>query len=200
MKQFASSRKPSGPIIRAADLVAWLESDALVANAKAEVRKLRSQAMAARDAERLRALEQSQNEAKKEAAKLAAETVAKAVRYLTSLEREIAELVQESAETILGSLGNEEVALLAVGQALAKARREIGFTVHVAPSQVQDLRVRIERELGPDVLESFVSLQGDPQLRPDTCVLASRLGFINAGIDAQIDALQTGLEAIREKD
>lgn len=193
MKQFAPSRKPSGPIVRAAALVAWLESDALVAKAKTEIRTLRSQAIAARDAERLRALEQSQNEAKKEAAKLAAETVVKAVRYLTSLEREIAELVQESAETILGSLDDEELVLRMVGQALVKARREMGLTIHVAPSWVADLRAQIERELDPDVLDNFVSVQGDPQLRPDTCVQASGLGVIDAGIEAQIDALRTGL-------
>ena len=187
--------KPNGRILRAADFSGLEDAKSAIEDAKRQAAKIRSAAEAVAQKKQREAIEEGRRAGAKEAARIVAETSAKADRYLASINDQVAELVLETVEKILGSFDRKELVLRAATHAVSKLRRDKQLTIYVAPALVADLRLRLETELGKEQTRPLPTVQGDPKLSAGACILASELGFVEAGIDAQLAAIKAGLQA-----
>ena len=187
--------KRNGRILRAAEFTNLEEAKTAVDSAKRQAAELRSAAETEAQKIKREAIEDGRRAGAEEAARIVAETSAKADRYLASIDNQLAELVLETVEKILGSFDEKDLVLRAAPHAVSKLRRDVQLTLYVVPELVADLRLRLETELGKEEARLLPTVQGDPKLAPGACVLASELGLVEAGIDAQLAAIKAALQA-----
>ena len=186
--------RPGGPVLKAASLGQWHEARRFLAEAESHAARLRAEADAAFAAERSRGHAEGLAAGRAEAATLLAATGVQIDRYLAGLDQTLADLVQETIERILGRFDRRELVLQAVAHGLRQARLDHAATLRVAPDLVAALRERLADpawELGD--IARRVTVESDPGLADDTCVMVTKYGHVELGIDAQLRALRNAL-------
>lgn len=191
------SRRPSnGKIIRGEDAAMIFEGEARL-NAATE------QAVAVLEAAKLRYEEQVKQgyedgrKAGGEAiAKLLNDTVTDCERYLASREADLVELVLTATQSVLESFDDRELARRMLKKALKERRAMRGMSLYVHPSSQETFAKAVEdiqSEIG--YIDDMISVSADVGLEPGVCVLDTPLGYVQLGIEAQLDALRNGLMA-----
>lgn len=182
----------SGPVVKAETLGQWRSAQQYVAEAEAHAARLRAGAEAAFAAERERGHAEGLANAREEAAALLATTGLQIDRYLAGLDQTLADLVQDTIERILGRFDRRDLLLQAVDHALRQARLDHAATLRVAPDMVEVLRGRLADPALADIGRR-VTVESDPGLAADTCVMVTKYGHVELGIDAQLRALRDAL-------
>ena len=193
--QGAKAPDSKGSILRAEDLGDWNRGRITLQEAEKRAEEIRLSAQAELRKKKRAAIKEGRQAGAKEAARLAAEVTAKVDRYLAGIEGQVADLVLEILEEIIGDFDDKELLLRAACQAVTRLRHDKQLTIYVVPEETADLRRRLEQELSTEGLVPLPVVQGDSKLRPGACVIASEFGFIEAGVDAQLAAVREGLRA-----
>ena len=186
---------PRSPILRAGKVADWQEGRATLAEAQRLAEEIRVAAEAEAQEAKRQAVEDGRRAGAQEAAQLLIETAAKLDQDLEAIERRLADLVMEVVEQILGEFDDRELLLRATRHALSMLRRDRQLTVYVAPSDAADLRRRLEQDLAAEDPLAVPIVQGDSKLAPGSCVIASAVGFVEAGVEAQLAAFRAALRA-----
>ncbi|MGK9168726.1 type III secretion system stator protein SctL [Inquilinus limosus] len=192
MAKTAPAFRRGGPVLKAEALGQWRDARRYLAEAEAHAGRLRAEADAAFTAERERGHAEGLAAAREEAAALLAATSLQIDRYLAGLDQTLADLVQETIERILGRFDRRELLLQAVDHALRQARLDHAATLRVAPDMVEALRGRLADPPLADIGRR-VTVESDPGLAADTCVMVTKYGHVELGIDAQLRALREAL-------
>ena len=103
------------------------------------------------------------------------ETAMASVEFIEGIEGTVVDVVMQSVRKILGEMNREDRIRAIVKTALANVRGQQKVTVRVAPSD-----------------EPVVA---DARLEPDSCILESDLGVINASLSTQLKALEHAFSA-----
>jgi len=192
MAETAPVFRRAGPVLKAEALGHWRDARRYQAEAQAHADRLRAEADAAFAAERERGHAEGLAAAREEAAALVASTSLQIDRYLAGLDQTLADLVQDTIERILGRFDRRELLLQAVDHALRQARLDHAATLRVAPDMVEVLRTRLAEPALADIGRR-VTVESDPGLAGDTCVMVTKYGHVELGIDAQLRALRDAL-------
>ena len=192
MAETAPVFRRAGPVLKAEALGQWHEARRFLAEAQAHADRLRAEADAAFAAERERGHAEGLAGAREEAAALVASTGLQIDRYLAGLDQTLADLVQDTIERILGRFERRELLLQAVDHALRQARLDHAAALRVAPDMVETLRARLADPVLADIGRR-VTVESDPGLAADTCVMVTKFGHVELGIDAQLRALRDAL-------
>jgi type III secretion protein L len=171
----------SGPVLKAEAVGQWRDAQRHLAEAEAHAGRLRAEADAAFAAERERGHAEGLAQAREEAASLVAATGLQIDRYLAGLDQTLADLVQDTIERILGRFDRRELLLQAVDHAL---------------DMVEVLRGRLADPALADIGRR-ITVESDPGLAADTCVMVTKYGHVELGIDAQLRALRDALRRTR---
>ena len=182
-------------ILRAEDLLDWNKGRITLQEAQKRAEEIRQATEAEARDRRREAIEEGRRAGAEEATKLVAETTATIDRYLAGIEAQVADLVMETLEQIIGRLDDKELLLRAACQAVSKRRLDKRLTLYVAPAEAADLRLRLEQIFDGEDPHALPVVQGDDKLPPGSCVVASAFGFIEAGVEAQLAAVKEGLRA-----
>ncbi|MGO4723638.1 MULTISPECIES: type III secretion system stator protein SctL [unclassified Inquilinus] len=182
------------PVLKAASLRQWHDATRFLAEAEAHAARLRAEADAAFADGKARGHAEGLAAGQQEAATLLTATGVQIDRYFAGLDQTLADLVQQTIERILGGFDRRELVLQAVAHGLRQARLDHAATLRVAPELVAALRDRLAdpaQDLGD--IARRVTVESDPGLAGDTCVMVTRYGHVELGIDAQLRALRDGL-------
>ncbi|MGF3025707.1 type III secretion system stator protein SctL [Methylobacterium aquaticum] len=182
--------RPTGPIVRAAEIGIWSDARAGLAASHRHAVETRAWARDLVERERARARAEGREAGEEEGARRVAETAARATAYLAALERELPALVHGLVAEILGAFEPGDALVRAVRQAVGRLRPDAEATLRVAPGDVETVRAGLD---GIDA--GAVRIEADPMLRPGECCLRSAVGSVELGIDAQLRALRAGLAA-----
>ena len=184
--------RPAGPIVRAFDLGIWSEAQAGLAASHRHAVETRAWARDLVERERARGHAEGRAAGAEEAARLLAETAARANAHLAGLERELPALVHGLVAEILGSFAPDERLARSVRQAVARLRPDAEATLRVAPGDVESVRAALaDLDAGP------IQIEADPALAPGESCLRSAVGSVELGIEAQLRALRVGLAAVQ---
>ncbi|MGI9510412.1 MAG: hypothetical protein ACR2QJ_13825 [Geminicoccaceae bacterium] len=93
---------------------------------------------------------------------------------------------------ILGDFDVEDLTRQAVRHALAKERQHQHLTLHVAPGLIDGMRADLDTEIDPE-WRRLISVEPGSDDDRGRCRLASEIGFVDLGIEAQLRALHQGL-------
>jgi type III secretion protein L len=171
---------PGSPfeILRANDAALWLEGYRFLA----EVKSVRA-------AECARGYAEGKAAGAAEAALVINDAVVKVDRYLASLDQQIAALAMKIVRRVLGELDAADLIARAATQALTDFRREKNLKVTVHPEAVVRVRAALASHLREAGLALSLTVEADPALSKEGCVVASDFAVIDASIEAQLDAL-----------
>jgi len=186
------SFRPRGRVIPAAEIDAWQTGSAYLQEATREAERLREEAKDVVEHARQRGFDAGRQEGAKATARLLAETAARADQQLAQADHQIIDLALAVVRRVLGELDVDEQIARAITQALAQQRQNQPLTLHVPPNQADHLRTRIETMVDA-TQRHLITIEPDDHLKPGQCRLASDIGFVDLGIEAQLNALHQGL-------
>ena len=184
--------RPSGRIIRADDVKAWNTGCSYLEAAKREAKRIRTEAVTAFEEERSRGFEEGRREGAEAAARVLAETKAQADRYLAEADSQLVDLAMAIVQRVLGDFDVRQLILKAVHHALTRRRQDQPIVVYASPEIVDQLRLQISESFD-DSIRHLVTVESDPKLDVGNCRMASEIGFVELGVDAQLKALHDGM-------
>lgn len=182
---------PIGPVVRREDVDIW--SDAAMARAAAQrhLERTRGWALEAFRQERQKGYSEGYSAGAEEVARLIASLTAQAKEHQSLLERELPVLVMEVLEGLLGSFDSKDLLVRMVRHSLQSKYGSGELRLRVAPALVNEMT----RQLADfDGREGFpvVTVESDPALSAEQCVLWSEFGNVDLSPRAQIRALRLG--------
>ncbi len=114
------------------------------------------------------------------------ETVLASVEFIENIENTVVSVVSQSVRKIIGELDDETRIRLIVHTALNNVRGQQKVTVRVAP---RDEPV-VSASLAAMTSSSYLTVVADTRLAPDSCILESDLGVVDASLKTQLAALE----------
>jgi type III secretion protein L len=179
---------PKGPtarVLRVGEAEAWRNGYCFLAEASRTSERIEQAAHAAYSAEHTRGYADGRAEGAAEATRLLSETTIKIDHYFATLDQEVARLVMDIVRRVLGEFDVRELVSRAAASAIADFRREKSLTISVHPEALE--RVRAALAAGGNRLA--VTIEGDPHLRKDDCVIRTEFAVVDAGIETQLAAI-----------
>ncbi len=184
-------KAPPGPILKAAEAESWIDGFAFRDRARREADTLLADVSRAHEEKRGEGYALGLREGAGAATELLARTSAQVDAYLGGLEGEIAELALQIVRRIAGEAPPAEFVARLAREAIDGFRREHRLVVTVAPDNFDEVR----RRLGGDEpgFSERVTLSTDPALGALDCRVASPFATVDAGLDAQLEAMRREL-------
>lgn len=114
------------------------------------------------------------------------ETVLASVEFIENIENTVVSVVSQSVRKIIGELDDETRIRLIVHTALNNVRGQQKVTVRVSP---KDEPV-VSASLAAMTSGSYLTVVADTRLAPESCILESDLGVVDASLKTQLAALE----------
>ena len=114
------------------------------------------------------------------------ETVLASVEFIENIENTVVSVVSQSVRKIIGELDDETRIRLIVHTALNNVRGQQKVTVRVSPRDEPVVSVA----LAAMTSGSYLTVVADTRLAPDSCILESDLGVVDASLKTQLAALE----------
>ncbi len=184
--------RPRGRIVRAHEVKTWTTAQAYLEAAKREALRMRTDAARAAEDEKRQGFEEGRREGAEAAARLLMETKASADRHLAAAEGQLVDLAMAVVQRVLGEFDVKDLMLKAVRHALARQRGDQPLSLYVSPEIAGQLRLQIAESFDGESMPP-ITVEADPKLKVGACRLASEVGFVELGLDAQLQVLHQGL-------
>jgi type III secretion protein L len=188
---------PAARIVRAHEIAAYREAEALMAEARAQAEAIVIDAHAAFEAAQQRGYDEGRQQAAREAAAHMAEQVARTDAYHQQAEDRLVDVVVQALRKIVMDYSDRERALQAVRSALALVRTQKQVTVRVHPEDAEHVRAQAAALIADYPAVQWLDVVPDPQLGAGCCVLETDIGIVESSVQAQLDALEAALRQAR---
>lgn len=186
--------RPRGRILPAKEVEGYETAAAFMEAARHEAESQKANATSVLETARRQGFEQGRLEGAKAAAGLLAETKRRADQYLARADLEIVDLALAVVREVLGEFDVEKLTREAVRHGLEKQRQDQQLTLYVSPDMADPVRAHLDQEIAPD-RRPLITVDIDPKLDLGQCRLASEIGFVELGVQAQLSAIHQGLKA-----
>ncbi len=187
---------PSRKIIRFAEVAALNDAQRMLAAANAQAEAIVAQAHAAFEAERQRGYEEGVEEAKLEQAEQMIENVSRTIDYFGKVESRMVELVMQALRKIISDFSDEERVLMTVKNVLSVVRNQKQMTLRLNPNQVDMVKARVNDLLANYPGVGYLDIVADSRLKPDSCILESDIGLVEASMEGQLNALKNAFTKV----
>ena len=184
--------RPRGRVLPAAEVGAWRTGQAYMEAAAQEAERLKDEARLAFEEAKRNGFEEGRKAGAEAAARLLAETALRADQYLADADRQVVDLALAVVRRVLGEFDVGELTRHAVRHALSNQRQSQHLTLHVAPDMVDGLRADVDARFAPE-MRHLITVEPDTRQGQGQCRLASEVGFVDLGIEAQLNAIYQGL-------
>ncbi|MPM23309.1 Yop proteins translocation protein L [bioreactor metagenome] len=181
---------PGQRIVRADDVAAWGDAQALLASARQQADAIVARAEAELEAERQRGYEEGLAEARMEQAEKMIDTVSRTIDYFARVEEDMVGLVMAAVRKIIDDFDEADRVHIVVKNALSVVRNQKQMTLRLHPQQVDVVRARVNDLLAAYPGVGYLDIVGDGRLTKESCILESEIGLVEASIDSQIKALE----------
>jgi type III secretion protein L len=187
---------PGQRVLRRADVGALADAQALVASALAQADAIVAGAQAAYDAEAARGHADGLAEAQMAQVEKMIETSGRMIDYFAKVETDMVALVMSAVRKIVSDFDETERVLIVVKNALSVVRNQKQMTLRLHPQQVEMVRTRINDLLAAYPGVGYLDIVPDGRLAPESCILESEIGLVEASIDGQVAALETAFQKV----
>jgi len=186
--------RPRGRVLPAKEVHAYETAAAFMQAANREADRLRNDALSIQEEARQKGFEEGRLEGAESAARLLSETTLRADRHLAKADAEIVDLALAVVRQVLGEFEVGELTRSAVRHGLAKQRQGQHLTLYVSPDMAEEMRADLDQQIAPGI-RHLITVELDPKLDKSQCRLASEIGFVDLGIEAQLEAIHRGLQS-----
>lgn len=177
---------PGERVLKARDCAELYEADRIVEAAQARAREILEEAERAYQKRYEEGYAEGLEAGKLENAQKVMETVLASVEFIEHIESTVVSVVTQSIRKIVGEMEDEKRIVGIVQTALNNVRGEQKVTVRVSPKD----EPAVNRALAAMTAGSYLVVVADPRLSPDSCILESDLGVIDASLSTQLKALE----------
>lgn len=119
------------------------------------------------------------------------ETVLASVEFIENIENTVVSVVNQAVRKIIGEIDDEERMRRIVGTALNNVRGQQKVTVRVSPKD----EPAVSKALAAMTGGTYLTVVADARLTPQSCILESDLGVIDASLQTQLAALEHAFTA-----
>ena len=119
------------------------------------------------------------------------ETVVASVEFIENIEKTVVSVVNQSVKKIIENFDDEERIKGIVNTALNHVRGQQKVTVRVHPKD----EPIIAKMLALQTIGSYITVVADGHLQPDSCILESDVGVIDASLKTQLKTLEAAFSA-----
>lgn len=184
------STAPKSKIIKAEEMQSLLEANELLETAKARASEILENAEKAYVERKEQGYLDGQLEGKLEHAEKIMETVLSSVEFIENIENTLVDIVHESIVKVIGELDDNERIVRIVRTALQHVRNQQQIIIRIAPQDEKYVRNALSAMLTQRQGSGYLDIQANPRLQPNSCILESELGVIDASLDTQLKALK----------
>ena len=177
---------PLGNLVKARERHVVAEGDGLLA-------EIREQGQRAHDAAVEQGRHRGEAEGRKRAAWLMADTVAAAKSELRGSERRLIAIVMEAVRRIIGEFDDAELTSKLVRKLVAEAESQGRIRLRVSPGQLTAVRDCVRAMANRPGEAEWVEVVADPSVDDRACRMETEIGFVETGIDAQLEVLGAAL-------
>lgn len=182
--------------LRAADISAWGQAQALIDAANCQAAAIEAQAQQAYQQECERGYADGLADAQMEQAEKMIDTVSRTIDYFAQVESDMVQLVMNAVRKIVDGYDDTEQVLIVVKNALAVVRNQKQMTLRLPPAQVEPVRARIHDILGAYPGIGYLDIVADARLGQHACILESEIGVVEASIESQLHALEAAFQKV----
>lgn len=187
---------PDTKVVKAADIAAWADAEALLAAAQVQADALTARSKAAFEEEQRRGYADGQAQAQMEQSEKMIETVSRTIDYFAKVESDMVALVMGAVRKIIDGYDDHERVLMVVRNALSVVRNQKHMTLRLPPNQVESVRARVNDLLATYPGVGYLDIVADARLKEDSCILESEIGIVEASIDGEIAAMQNAFRKV----
>ncbi|MBI1247958.1 HrpE/YscL family type III secretion apparatus protein [bacterium] len=184
---------PDRKVIPAGEYQAYLDAEAIIAEAKNQAEQIIADAHEEFEAQKKEGFEEGLMEAKLEMAEKMVDSVAKSVDYFQGLEAKLTDLVVKALKKVVGEMDQRERIVAVVRNALAVARNEQKVMVRVCPDEVPFLQESLTEIMRAYPTINFIDIVPDGRLNPGGCILETDIGIVDASVDVQLKVIEKSL-------
>ena len=195
-RQLTAGIDPSRTVIRFAEVAALHDAQSMMASASLQAQAIVAQAHAAFEAERKRGYEEGVEEAKLEQAEQMISNVARTIDYFGQVESRMVDLVMQALRKIISDFNDEERVLITVKNVLSVVRNQKHMTLRLNPQQVDVVKARVNDLLANYPGVGYLDIVADSRLKPDSCILESDIGLVEASMEGQLEALKNAFTKV----
>ena len=177
---------PGVKVLKAADVDTLHDAASLIEAAKAHAAEIEKKAEAVYEERYQQGYEDGVEFGKMENAEKMMETVLASVEFIESIENTVVSVVNQSIRKIIGESDDDTRIRLIVSTALNNVRGQQKVTVRVSPKD----EPAVSRALAAMTSGSYLTVVADTRLAPDSCILESDLGVVDASLKTQLTALE----------
>ncbi len=194
MSRLAIKRLDRADVVPLGNLI---KADAfhVIAEARETVARIEEQGRRAYERSRERGKAEGIEEGRQAVGELLTETAIAAQGYWNRSERKLIAIVVDAVRRIIGEFDDVEAVAGMIGQLLGEVRDEGKIRLHVSPHQHRDIEKRILGVQGAGAGIAPVEVIEDAGIDVDACRIETELGVVETGVEAQIEALRSALEA-----
>jgi type III secretion protein L len=193
LKHSGSEIVAQGPILKAADFAATLEAQDILAHARAEAERIRTEAQREYEQQKERGHREGVEQGKAEMAERVVAAMGQSNVYFSKLEEALVDVVIKSTRRIIGEFDARERVVRIVREALDLLRQQSQVRLKVSPAQREWLQTRVQELLAAFPRIQFLDVQSDARLPDDGCILETELGVIDATVETQLRAIEKAL-------
>ena len=187
---------PAAKVVRAEELSALRDAEQAVSDARAQAAAIVAQAQAAFEAEKQRGYQEGMEEARLEQAEQMIENVSRTIDYFARVEGRMVDLVMQAVRKIISDFDDTERVVITVKNVLGVVRNQKQMTLRLNPQQVDTVRARVDELLAAYPGVGYLDIVGDSRLKPDSCILESEIGLVEASMEGQLAALQGAFQKV----
>lgn len=190
---------PGSRVIKAKDYRRFQEAKTIIATARRQAEKIladaQNQAAKDREVERERGYREGLEAAQKEQAGTLLATINQCAQLYRQIGPELAEVVQQTVEDLIGQLSDETLTLKLIQQALSRHRCKRAL-IRVKPECLATVqaKIRVMQEVHPDM--EYLEVRPDPSIEEAGAILETELGNIQAQLSVQLVALAKAIDSV----
>ena len=192
----AATPDPSAWVLQAGDVAAWHDAQAMLAQAREEAQRIRTEAAAFFESEKARGYAEGLEQAQLEQMDRMIDVAGKTVDYFAGMEQRVVKLVMQSVRRVIDDFSDEERAMAVVRSGLAVMRNQKQLTLRLSPESAEQVRARAQELLERFPGVGMLDIVADARLKGEGAILESEIGVVEASIDKQLEALEKSFQKI----
>lgn len=178
----------------------FADAEAALAAARDEAARLARAGQVAYEAERRRGYDDGLALAREEQAERMIEVVGRTVDYFENVEQRVVALVTDAVRRITLDAPDEARILAVTRSVLSVVRNQKQMTLRLNPSQIDAVQAHLNDLLIAYPGTGYIDLVADSRVAPDACMLESEMGFVEASLEGQLNAMKKVFERVLGND
>lgn len=183
-------------VVPAEDRAAWLDAQALVAQAQAQAQAIEASAQAAYEAEKQRGFDEGLETASLEQAERMMENVSRTIDYFGQVEGRMIDLVMQAVQKIMADFDDHQRIVITVKNVLSVVRNQKQLTLRLNPHQVDAVKERVNELLAAYPGVGYIDILPDSRVKQGACILESDIGLVEASMEGQLAALRAAFAKV----